>query len=83
MSTWYRADAGTFTDLGTTAAANNQQVRQWNDQSGNSRHATQNTSGSRPVLRNNRANGIPGLLFTGNTFIDGPSLGISSTSGSS
>ena len=78
---WLRADAGTFSDAGSTPALNTNQIRQWNDQSGNNRNATQATSANRPLLHLNAANGMPALRFTGDMFIDGPSLGISSSSG--
>lgn len=80
IAVWLRADAGTFSDLGTTPAANGAQVRQWNDQSGNARNAIQNTAANRPLFRTNINNAMPGLRFTGNRFIDGPSLGVASTS---
>ncbi|MEZ4722546.1 MAG: hypothetical protein R2813_11795 [Flavobacteriales bacterium] len=78
---WLRADAEAYSDAGTTLATNGTGVRQWKDQSGNSRHANQTTSVSRPLYKTNAANGYPALRFTGNLFIDGPSPGISSTSG--
>lgn len=79
-SMWYMANFGTFTDVGVTPATNGQQIRQWNDRSGNNRHATQATAGNRPLLHTNGANGYPALRFTGNLFIDGPSPGMASTS---
>ncbi len=78
---WLRADAGTFSDAGSTPALHTNQIRQWNDQSGNNRNAIQTTSANRPLLHLNAANGMPALRFTGDMFIDGPSLGISSSSG--
>jgi len=77
---WLSGDFGVFTDAGTTRATHGQQVMQWNDRSGNNRHATQGTLANRPLFHLNSANGAPGLRFTGNMFIDGPALGISSTS---
>jgi hypothetical protein len=77
---WLKGDGGAFTDLGVTQANQNQQVRQWNDNSGNGNNATQGTAGNRPLFEANVANGFPGLRFTGNLFIDGPGLGMSSTS---
>jgi len=77
---WLKGDGGAFTDLGVTQATNGQQVRQWNDRSGNNNHATQNTAANRPLFKANSANGQPGLRFTGDLFIDGPSPGIAATS---
>jgi hypothetical protein len=77
---WLKGDGGAFTDLGVTQATNGQQVRQWNDLSGNNNHATQNTAANRPLFKANSANGQPGLRFTGDLFIDGPSPGIAATS---
>ena len=77
---WLKGDGGAFTDLGVTQATNGQQVRQWNDRSGNNNHATQNTAANRPLFKANSANGQPGLRFTGDLFIDGPSPGIDATS---
>lgn len=77
---WLAADGGVYTNAGTTQATQNQAVQQWNDLSGNNRHATQTTAANRPLFRNNVANNKPGLRFTGNMFIDGPSPGIASTS---
>ena len=79
---WLSGDFGTFIDNGTTpASTDGNRVRQWNDRSGNGRNATSNTLGNRPIFEDDAANGKPGLRFTGNLFIDGPSPGISANSG--
>lgn len=78
---WLRADRGTFTDAGTTPATNLSAVRQWNDQSGNGNNALQNTLANRPIFRTGQDNGLPALEFTGDLFIDPPSLGISGAGG--
>ncbi len=62
---WLKCDAGVYSDLGTTPATDTQSVEQWNDQSGNGRHFTQTTSGSRPVLHTNSVNGLPVIRFDG------------------
>jgi len=77
---WLKGDGGAYTDLGVTQATNGQQVRQWDDRSGNNNHATQNTAANRPLFKANSANGQPGLRFTGDLFIDGPTPGIAATS---
>ncbi|MBX2970473.1 MAG: T9SS type A sorting domain-containing protein [Cyclobacteriaceae bacterium] len=79
-SMWYMANFGAFTDVGVTPATHGQQIRQWNDRSGNNRHGFQATAANRPLFHNNAANGYPALRFTGDLFIDGPSPGIGSTS---
>ena len=60
---WLKADAGVYNDAGSTLATDTQTVQQWNDQSGNGSHATQATSGKRPVYRTNVVNGLPALRF--------------------
>ncbi|MFN6944790.1 MAG: T9SS type A sorting domain-containing protein [Cytophagaceae bacterium] len=44
---WLKANAGTST------TTNNATISQWNDQSGNNRHATQTTASQRPGFKNN------------------------------
>lgn len=73
---WLKADVATFSDAGVTPANHTDPIRQWNDQSGNGRNATQGTVANRPLYHLNAANGIPGLRYTGNMFIDGPALGL-------
>jgi len=77
---WLRAEAGTFSDNGFTAAVNNGTIRQWNDQSGNGSNAFQNTAGNRPIYRTGQDNNLPALQFTGDLFIDAPAPGIAGTS---
>jgi hypothetical protein len=43
LQAWYKADTGVTTD----GSGN---VSQWNDQSGNNKHATQSTAGNQPLL---------------------------------
>ncbi len=61
---WLKADAGTYTDAGVTLATNGQTVQQWNDQSGNNKHATQATAANRPKLITNVLNGKPVMRFS-------------------
>ncbi|OYX26203.1 MAG: hypothetical protein B7Z06_06060 [Flavobacteriales bacterium 32-35-8] len=77
---WLKGDGGAFTDAGITQATNGQPIRQWNDASGNNRHATQATLGNRPLFETASDNGMPALRFTGDTYIDSPALGITGTS---
>jgi hypothetical protein len=60
---WLKADEGVYNDAGTTLATNGQTVQQWNDFSGNSYHASQATSGSRPAFNTGSLNGLPGIAF--------------------
>lgn len=77
---WLMADKGAYTDAGITLAADLNTVQRWHDNSGNGRNAFQNTAGNRPIYRTGQDNGFPALQFTGNLFIDSPSLGIAGTS---
>jgi hypothetical protein len=63
---WVKSDAGVYSDAGTTPAAADGTVQQWNDQSGNGRHFTQAVSSARPVYKTNVVNGLPGLRFSVN-----------------
>lgn len=80
---WYSGDGGAFTNAaGTTQATVGQQIYVWRDRSGNTRNATQATAANRPLFHRQTAaaNGQPGLRFTGDLFIDGPSPGIANNS---
>jgi hypothetical protein len=57
LQLWLRADMGVVVDGANT-------VTNWWDQSGNRRHAFQNTVGRRPALTNNVLNGHPVIRFT-------------------
>lgn len=63
---WYRADASVFSDAGTTSAANNATVYQWNDYLGTGRNLVQTTAARRPVYSNatTLANFNPTVTFT-------------------
>lgn len=67
---WLKADAGTFTNNGTTAATDGQAVQQWNDQSTAVNHARQATMANKPVYRTNIINGNPVLRFSSDQFLD-------------
>lgn len=64
-----RADAGCYTDAGTTAAKDGDLVYRWADQSGNGNHADQTTSGNRPTLRTNWWGKKPALYFTTDNYL--------------
>ena len=62
---WLKADAGAYTDAGTTLATNNQTIQQWNDQSCSGFNATQADASKRPTLHQYAFNGKPALWFDG------------------
>ena len=61
------SDAGSLFDAtsGGSLVAADGGVARWEDKSGNANHATQATSGSRPLLKLSNQNGLPGLLLDG------------------
>lgn len=62
-----KSTVGTYqnTILTTPAAANNDPIGGWQDQSGSGNHATQATAGARPLLKTSVQNGHPTLRFDG------------------
>jgi hypothetical protein len=73
---WYKADAGVYTDAGTTLATNGQTVQQWNDQSGNGHHLSQSTSGKRPTYNTNVLNGLPVTTWAGGQCLQAASFAL-------
>ena len=63
---WVKADAGVYNDVGTTLATNTQNIRQWNDYSGNSKHFSETMSMQQPMFITNSINGFPVVRFDGN-----------------
>jgi hypothetical protein len=61
---WLSADYGVYSDAGVTPAANAANVRQWNDRSGNGKHAVETTVGSQPNYQTSQINGFPVLRFS-------------------
>lgn len=60
---WYDAsDSDTITESGGS-------VSQWDDKSGNGRHAAQGTGANQPVLVQNTLGGLPGIDFDGSNDI--------------
>lgn len=51
LAFWTRGDLGTFASAGGSASSVDGAVGEWQDQSGNSRHAAQSTAGAKPTLR--------------------------------
>jgi hypothetical protein len=62
---WLKAGKGTFSNAGVTASTAGGAVQQWNDQSGNVKHATQLTAGLKPTWQTNVFNGQPAVRFDG------------------
>lgn len=62
---WYKADAGVFSDAGTTPAVDGVTVYQWNDYAGSSRHQLQVTATNRPTYHTGSMNGMPTVDFDG------------------
>lgn len=58
---WLMANQQVYINAGTTLATDNQLVQQWNDFSGNSRHATELTN--KPTLRTSIVNGLPVIRY--------------------
>jgi hypothetical protein len=82
LQAWYDAsDASTLFDATTSGSlvAADGAVARWEDKSGNNRHATQATSGSRPLRRASGVNGLGALDFDGTN--DWLSTSVSSFSG--
>lgn len=61
---WLSADNAVYSDAGVTPAANNNNVAQWNDRSGNGRNASHATAGERPNYQTGVLNGLPVIRFT-------------------
>lgn len=69
---WDASDASTLYDAtsGGSLVAVDGAVARWNDKSGNARHATQATSGNRPLRKAAVQNGLGILRFDGTDFFD-------------
>lgn len=61
---WLSADYGVYSDAGVTPAANGANVRQWNDRSGNGKHAVETTAANQPNFQTSQMNGLPVLRFS-------------------
>lgn len=62
---WLKADAGVYNDAGITLATNGQSIRQWNDNSGNTKHFSEGSVGQQPIFTTNVMNGFPVARFDG------------------
>ncbi|MDR6919569.1 hypothetical protein [Chryseobacterium sp. 2987] len=74
---WYKADAGVYSDAGTTAAADNTAVQQWNDQMGTGRNLLQTTAAQKPAFSNQStlANFNPTVTFNADFMAADPGSG--------
>jgi len=61
---WLSGDRGVYKNAGTTPAASGDAVQQWNNRSGNPRHAQQATLANRPKFAPGAVNGLPVVRFT-------------------
>jgi hypothetical protein len=60
---WLDANYLVFTDTGRTKALNNNNIQQWNDRSGNGKHAIQTTTANKPNYITNSLNGLPTVRY--------------------
>lgn len=60
---WLDANYLLFTDTGKTKALNSNNIQQWNDRSGNNKHAIQTTTANKPNFVTNSLNGMPTVRF--------------------
>jgi hypothetical protein len=67
LSLWLDATKGLFdaTSGGSPVTADGSSVARWEDQSGNTRNASQATSGNRPILKTSVQGGKNGIRFDG------------------
>jgi hypothetical protein len=63
------------TSGGSLVTTDNSAVARWEDQSGNSNHATQSTSGLRPILKTSIKNGLPVIRFDSDSMVFASSIG--------
>jgi hypothetical protein len=74
---WDASDVSTLYDAtsGGSLVAVDGAVARWNDKSGNARHATQATSGNRPLRKAAVQNGLGVLRFDGTDFLESSDFG--------
>lgn len=66
---WYKADAGVYSDAGTTPAVDAGTIQQWSDQSGAGNHLSQATGESRPTYQAPHLGDIGAVSFPGSKFM--------------
>ena len=68
---WLDGSVGTYSDAGITPAVDGGAIQQWNDQSGNNRHATQTgTSTLRPTLKTSYQNSLNCVKWSGTQWMN-------------
>ncbi|WP_089893601.1 BspA family leucine-rich repeat surface protein [Kriegella aquimaris] len=73
IALWISSDQQVFSDLGSTNAANNDEIVLWNDQSSNNNHFTQ-TNPEKPIYLDNSINFNPQSYFDGTQAMDALSI---------
>lgn len=72
---WLKAATGFYTDAGSTpCTTTGDLIQQWNDASGNSRHATQATSARRPTFDASTLGGLANFLESSQQWFALPTL---------
>ncbi len=87
LGLWLKANAGVFSDAGTTAATDGAEIQEWQDQSSAGIDATEATnSNQRPTFQSDAANLVnfnPSVLFDGSNdrfLLDSNSIALGNTS---
>jgi hypothetical protein len=68
-------------DSSTITLDGSNNVSQWSDKSGNTRHATQATAGSRPGYANDAVNSMPSVVYSLGKFLATPAFNVVSNPG--
>jgi len=68
LALWFKPDVQVYKDNGVTLAVDGDTVQLWKDQSGNTKDASQATSGSRPTYKTNIQNGLPIVRYSAKFF---------------
>lgn len=82
LQLWLRADDGVFADSGVTTATNGAPVVQWNDMSGNARHAARVGNVGNLTYVANTLNGLPTVTVTdreGGDYLNVPTYQVADT----
>lgn len=66
---WLKANAGVYSDDGTTNAEDQGPVFRWDDQGSLQNNALQSTAGNQPQWSSNNLNGYPAVAFDGSQWL--------------
>lgn len=80
---WVSADFQVYSDAGVTLAVNTDNIRQWNDRSGNNNHLGQTTAGQQPNYQTGILNGLPVARYTAGNNDNLLATGLSSSNNAS